>query len=82
MAQFLDLDSNRFGVDVPHQFAYVLFLAPERTMRPDALCFDDGFAKTVTQRQFVQSRFRQRDQFFAEFLQCEMLAFSGAFTGL
>lgn len=65
-----------------HQFADVLLLAPQSTVGFHRSCLQNGFAKIVVQRQALELALFQRDQFLAQLLQCQVLAFFRAFAGL
>lgn len=82
MAETLNCRKNGFGVDMPHDLTDVLFLPAQRTVRLDLARVEDSLQQVFVQPDLSQVRLIQRDQLFAEFLQCDKLAFSCAFAGL
>jgi len=82
MAETLHRCTNGFRVDMPHDLPDVLSLPAQRTARLDLTCVEDGLQQFFVQPDLSQVRLIQCDQLFAEFLQREKLAFSGAFAGL
>jgi len=65
-----------------HQLADVLFLPAQCAVRFHLFRFQNRFAKIVIDRQAVEIGLSQRNQFLAQFLQGDILAFSCAFAGL
>jgi hypothetical protein len=74
--------ADGLGVDRAHQFAYQLFLAPQCTVGFDALCFAYSLAQSVVQGHSIKFFGTQFNEFFAQLLQRQVLAFSRAFAGL
>ncbi len=74
--------TDGLGVDRAHQFAYQLFLAPQCAAGLDARCFAYGLAQSIVQGHSIKLFGAQFNQFFAQLLQCQVLAFSCAFAGL
>jgi len=82
MAETLHRRANGFGVDMPHDLPDVLFLPAQRTARLNLACVEDSLEQVFVQPDLPQVRLIQCNQLFAEFLQCEKLAFSRTFAGL
>jgi hypothetical protein len=74
--------TDGLGVDRVHQFAYQLFLAPQCAAGLDARCFAYSLAQSIVQGHSIKLFGAQLNQFFAQLLQCQVLAFSRAFAGL
>jgi len=74
--------SNRLRVHAAHDFANVLFLPAKRAVRFDFMSVEHGFQQLFVESNLPQVGFPQCDQLLAEFLQCQILAFSRAFAGL
>jgi len=81
-AQLCHFRTEWFRVDVAHQLADVLFLPAQCAVCLDLSSFHDGFEQALIKRQTVQFGLFERNEFLAQFLQRQILAFSCAFAGL
>lgn len=64
-AQALQRRSNRCGVDVPHEFADQLFLAPQSAVRLHATRFEHGLEQFVVEIHREQVWLVHDEQLFA-----------------
>ena len=74
--------ANGVRINVAHQLADILFLSPQRAAGFNLLGLEHGLQQLVLEPEVPKFRFPEGDQFLAEFLQSDVLAFPRAFAGL